>query len=271
MFTDGLNSFQGLVMYKRRIFPFIVALLCVGLSSAVAANDGGLSDDLIQRLRDSFERDQHSRAMINAVSNNDIKGLALNRELVAGHESSFSHTVKTKGVTNQKSSGRCWLFAGLNVLRPAVIEKHGLSGFEFSQNYSAFWDKMEKSNLFLELMIEYREKDPLDRVVSSLLEHGIGDGGWWHYAIGLIEKYGVAPMSVMPETNSSSKTGMLNKLLNRKLRSDAAELRTMHAEGATVEQLREAKEAMLAEVYRMLVYNLGEPPVEFEFRYKEGD
>ena len=150
----------------------------------------------------------------NAVTNNAIQDLALNRQIVSGEDGFFSHKVKTKGITNQKSSGRCWMFAGFNVMRPKVIEERGLDGFEFSTSYLQFWDKMEKSNLYLEDIIELRDVDRLDRDWLLVNGYAVGDGGWWNYVTGLIGKYGVVPASAMPETHSSENTSTMNKVLS---------------------------------------------------------
>lgn len=248
---------------------FVIALLASLVGNAIG--EGELSEDLIERIQANHDLDNHSRAMYNAITNNNVNDLALNRDLLQGHNEVFSHKIKAKGVTNQKSSGRCWLFAGLNILRPAIIENYKLGSFEFSQNYLAFWDKMEKANTFLERIIEYRDTDLLDREMEIVLRSPFPDGGWWKYVVDLIDKYGVVPKDVMPETNSSESTGMMNRLISRKLRVDAVELRAMHAGGASVLELRTEKEAMLSEVYRMLVMNLGEPPSEFPFRYEDRD
>ena len=235
------------------------------------ADEGALTVEQIELIRSNFRMDTHGMAMYNAITNNDIKSLALNRDILREHNEVFSHKIKAKGVTNQKSSGRCWLFAGLNVMRPAVIEKYKLSDFEFSQNYLAFWDKMEKANCFLEQIIEFRDRDLLDREMEILLCSPFSDGGWWNYVVELIEKYGVVPKEIMPETRSSGNTGMMNRLISRKLRADAVKLRGLNENGKSVEELRSEKEGMLAEVYRMLVMNLGKPPHEFKYRFEDRD
>ncbi len=246
---------------------FIISLMI----SSVLAADGSLSSEVINNIRSSFKMDLNTRAMYNAITNNDIKNLALNRDIVRSNNDIFSHKIKTHGVTNQKSSGRCWLFAGLNILRPKVIEKYKLSKFEFSENYLSFWDKMEKANSFLEFIIELRDRDLLDRELEIILRRPFGDGGYWKYVVALIDKYGAVPKEIMPETHSSEKTGDMNKLVSRKLRTGAVELRSMYAGGKTVDELRAAKEKILDDIYRMLVMNLGEPPTEFEWRFEDRD
>ncbi len=253
----------------RGVFP---ALLAVSLiASCVFAEAGALSEEAINKIRGSFEMDAHTRAMYNSITNNDISNLAVNRDILREHNDLFSHKIKTKGVTNQKSSGRCWLFAGLNILRPIVIQKHKLKEFELSQSYLAFWDKLEKANCFLENIIEFRDRDILDREMEFLLRTPIPDGGYWENVVNLVEKYGVAPQEIMPETNSSSNTSLMNALIGRKLRADAVKLRQMSNEKKSVKKLRAEKAKMLGEVYKMLAMNLGEPPRKFEWRFEDAN
>jgi len=160
------------------------------------------------------------------------------------------------------------MFAGFNVMRPKVINELGLDGFEFSSAYLQFWDKMEKSNLYLEDVIELRDADRLDREWELINEWMVGDGGWWNYVTSLIEKYGTVPSSAMPETHSSENTKTMNAVLERLLRSRAASLLEASEAGADIKQLRDLKRAAMAEVYRFLALNLGEPPSEFEWRYE---
>ena len=237
-------------------------------AASVYAEDGALSTKLIERIQSDFEMNPHIRAMYNSITNNNVKNLALNRDIMRQHNEFFSNKVKVKGITNQKSSGRCWLFAGLNSLRPAVIAKHKLKEFEFSQIYLSFWDKMEKANTFLQYMIDFRDVDLMDRKMVIILRGEPGDGGYWENFADLVNKYGLVPKEAMPETNSSENTRMMNKVLYQKLRSDAVKLHKMHRAGKSIQVMSKAKEKMLAEVYRILVMNLSEPPKQFSFRYQ---
>ena len=248
---------------------FVAQLLIALTASALFADEGALTNKTIDKIRSSFKMDTHTRTMYNSITNNDISGLALNRDVLRQHNEIFSNKIKTKGITNQKKSGRCWLFAGLNILRPKVIEKYNLKKFEFSQNYLAFWDKMEKANCFLERIIEFRDRDILDRQMEFILRKPVPDGGYWESVINLIEKYGVVPKEIMPETNSSGNTGLMNALISRKLRADAVKLRGMHKQKKSVGKLRKEKTKMLADTYKMLVMNLGEPPTEFQWRFED--
>ncbi|MFH1719356.1 MAG: C1 family peptidase [Planctomycetota bacterium] len=254
---------------KLKIVLCIYLVLIV--SSPLLAGPGGLDAQTIEQIRSAFEMDPHARAMYNSITNNDITSLALNRDILRRHNEVFSHKIKTKGVTNQNKSGRCWLFAGLNIMRPIVIKKQNLKSFEFSQTYLAFWDKFEKTNNFLERIIEFRGRDILDREMEFLLRTPLPDGGYWENVVNLVEKYGVVPQEIMPETNSSGNTALMNTLISRKLRSDAVKLRDMHQKGEAVEKLRAEKNQMLAGVYKMLVMNLGEPPSEFQWRFQDAN
>ena len=252
----------------NRISIALAAASFVFSMNTRAESPGALTPELLASLRDGYVMDAGDRARHNAVTNTAINKLALNREIVAGEDGHFSHKIQTKGVTNQKSSGRCWMFAGFNVMRPKVIHELGLDEFEFSNAYLQFWDKMEKSNLYLEDIIELRKVDRLDREWLLVNEWLVGDGGWWNYVTGLIGKYGAVPSSVMPETHSSENTSTMNKVLARLLYSQAAVIIKASESGVDEKALRALKEKGLEEIYRFLVINLGEPPTEFEWRYK---
>lgn len=250
---------------------FIVAAALVMHLPATSTADpaGALTEEFLSELRDGYEMDAADRARHNAISNNAIDKLALNRDIVRGEDGHFTHRINTKGITNQKSSGRCWMFAGLNVMRPRVIEDLGLEGFQFSSAYLQFWDKMEKANLYFEYVIELRDSAPLDREWQLINEWVVHDGGWWNFVTALIDKYGVVPVSAMRETHSSENTKTMNAVLERLLRSRAVGLVDAHESGSDVAALRELKKGAMEEIYRFLVLNLGEPPTEFEWRYEK--
>jgi len=260
-------------MQRTSIFKIVFAsqLVTILITSSLFANKSGLSKETIEQIRSSFEMDGHTRAMYNSITNTDISDLALNRDILQRHNEIFSHKIETKGITNQEKSGRCWLFAGLNIMRPAVIKKYNLEEFEFSQSYLTFWDKLEKANSFLERIIALRDSDIMDRKMELILRMPLSDGGYWENFVNLVGKYGVVPKEVMPETNSSENTNLMNKLISRKLRADATRLRKMHAENKPVEKLREEKLKMLSQVYKMLVMNYGQPPEEFQWRYEDAN
>jgi bleomycin hydrolase len=249
---------------------FSIAFVLLTMATHIIAQ-GEINDKELEKIRSSFTLDDETRALMNAISSNDISKLALNRENLGKVNPYFSNKVEVKGISNQKSSGRCWLFTGLNMLRPKVIGKYNMKSFMFSENYGFFWDQFEKSNLFLESIIATAELPNDDRKVDWLLKHPIGDGGQWTGVVDIIEKYGAVPSSVMPESQNSENTRMMSRFLRRKLREDALVLRSMHEDGKNEKELREQKIEMLGEVYRMLVLCLGEPPAEFEWQYEDKD
>ena len=252
---------------------FIVVMNCLFYLCGYAqqTKQGGISSQMLKKIESAYIGDAYSRAILNAVSNNDLKKLAVNRSHVGKIDHHFAVKVETSGITNQYSTGRCWLFTGLNVLRPKVIEKLNLEKFEFSENYCFFWDQLEKANLFLEGIIETRKLKLDNRKVEWLFKHPISDGGVWNMMVAVVEKYGVVPLDVMPESHHSKSTGTMNRMLRRKLREFGIELRRMHKDKKAVSELRKAKTEMLADVYRMLVLHLGKPPEEFTWRYQDKD
>ena len=257
--------------FVKRFILLILLLGCLYIVKAEIIDNISLTDDVIKDIRNSTYLSSRERAIMDALSNNDLKDIAVNRVFLNTHNNLFNYRIKTKGITDQEKSGRCWLFAGLNLLRPKVIKKYNLSDFEFSQSYLFFWDKMEKSNFFLESIIETVDKDLLDREMEHLLKRPISDGGWWSYVVNLINKYGLVPKSVMPETYNSTHTWWMNGVISARLREYATILRKMSKEGVTPQELREKKLTFLKTIYKMLVLNLGEPPTSFVWRYEDNE
>lgn len=251
---------------KRITTLFVLVMLA---TPAFGQQEGALTEDLMQSLRSSVTMDAPTKAMMNAITKNDVRSLALDHQVAISNDMHFTNKIATQGVTDQQKSGRCWLFAGLNILRPVASETTKEKAFEFSQTYLFFYDKLEKSNLFLESIIATREKPVEDREVQWLLKHPFADGGQWNMVLALVEKYGVVPADIMPETTSSSNTGRLNQLMSAKLVRDAYLLRSKSESGASEATLRAEKERMLTEVYRMLVLHIGMPPQQFTWRYDD--
>ena len=251
---------------KRKILCWAVAMMGIVGATAQTKN-GGISEDMLNRIRSGYQGTPEQKAVKNALASTSIATLAINGENLSMIDTHFSHRVKTKGITDQKSSGRCWLFTGLNVLRAKMIDKYNLPGFEFSQNYNSFYDLLEKSNLFLQAIIDTKDLPLEDRKVDWLLKNAIGDGGQFTGVSNLIMKYGAVPKEVMPETYQSDNTSQMGMILKWKLREYA-----LHLRGMKTAKAMEAKEGMLTEIYRILVECLGVPPTEFEWtRYdKEG-
>lgn len=233
--------------------------------------DKRLTPEMLGEYSGLFWADERNVAALNAVTAADIHQVALNRNLAATTDHTFSIHLKTPKATSQKKSGRCWLFAGLNVLRLAARQSLNLEQFELSQNYLMFWDKLEKANYFLENILETFDRGTDDRLVMHLLKDPIQDGGQWDMFANLAAKYGVVPKTVMPETASSGNTRTMNALVTDKLREFAAVLRRRAAEGADENELRRIKLEMLSAIYRLLTIHLGEPPRSFDWQWRDKD
>ena len=239
----------------------ILFTLCLfAATSVVAQNSGGIDAAMMETIRSGYKGTAAERAVKNALATTPISTLATNGDNLAMCDTHFAYKVKTKGITDQKSSGRCWLFTGLNVLRAKMIVKHDLREFEFSQNYLSFHDLLEKSNLFLQGIIDTRNLPLDDRKVDWLLKNPIGDGGQFTGVSNLITKYGAVPSSAMPETYQSNNTRDMRMILSLKLREYALTLRS-----AKKGETHKFKTQMLTEIYGILVKCLGTPPTEFEW------
>lgn len=230
-----------------------------------------VTQDQIDALRSAFIDSPQCRLAQNAVTRNAIDEVALDHQRATTLDHAVSHRLDDWEVTNQKHSGRCWMFAGLNLFRVGAMKKLNLKEFEFSQNYTFFWDKFERANYFLEAIIETAERPLDDRVVAWLLDHPLDDGGQWNMFVNVVKKYGVVPKSAMPETQSSGNTGKMNAHILAQLRAGSRHLRELHAQGRGVDELRYAKQDVLAAVYRILSIHLGTPPTEFDWQWQDKD
>lgn len=256
----------------KKIILILTTSLFVSLGFIVSAQEAGeINHEMLMMFSKELKNTEGINATMNAVSSNDIQKLAINRENLGKVDNYFSNRVESKGITNQKSTGRCWLFTGLNVMRAKVIEENNMKSFSFSHNYNFFFDQLEKSNLFLEGIIKTADKPMDDRNVEWLFKNAIGDGGQWTGVVDIIQKYGVVPAEAFPESYNSENTRWMSKLIRKKLKEDGLELRQMHADGDKEKKLRETKNVMLAEVYKILAITLGEPPHDFTWRYEDKD
>lgn len=227
--------------------------------------DGGINAEMLQQIKKSYGGSATDKAMRNIMVNQSPAKLAMNYENTTKFDSHFSNRVVSKAVTDQKSSGRCWMFTGMNVMRNKAIRKHNLpDNFQFSQAYTFFYDQLEKSNLFLQAIIDTYRKPMTDQEVEWLFKNPIGDGGQFTGIANLVEKYGLVPSDVMPETYNTNNTSSISNLLSLKLREFGLELRTMATQkGVTPDKLNSRKTEMLGTIYRMLALTMGEPPTEF--------
>ena len=227
-----------------------------------------ITDEFIARMHASS--DSARTVARNAVAHAGVETVAFDRDKVIATPTVVSHKVDDWKVTSQKKSGRCWLFSSLNLLRSTARQRMGLKDFEFSQNYVLFWDKFERANFFLTDIIATASTEELDgRLVQFLLGDVLSDGGQWDMAVSLYLKHGLVPKVAMPETESSSNTAPMNARLKVLLRRSALELRALVVSGASDDEITEVKEAALADVWRILVICLGEPPVSFEWEWRD--
>ena len=223
------------------------------------------------RYREQAQNNDTAALCMNAVTANGIGKASTDIEALKKNVHDYSVLLKTGEITSQNQSGRCWMFAALNAMRFGLIKKYNLDTFEFSQTYPLFWDKLEKSNYFLENILATLDEETGSRIVSFLLTAPLGDGGQFDMFAGLVEKYGVVPKSAMPETACSSSTAEMDKYLTLKLREYACKLRGDHRKGESPESLRAQKEDMLSTIYRMLTICLGFPPEKVDFIVRDKD
>ena len=231
-----------------------------------------ISQEQLQNFQADLDKHEGHEVNERAVTKNGILSVSADYRSEVAMDRVFSNDIDTGKVADQKRSGRCWMFAALNTMRHSMREKlHMKDDFELSQNYTFFWDKLEKSNYFLENVLQTAELPTSDRKVAWLMQTPQQDGGQWDMLVALIQKYGVVPQTVMPETFNSSNSTEINKQLNLKLRKDAVELRELVAANKSDADIQKAKEKMLNEIYRMLAYTFGEPPANFDFEYRDTD
>ena len=230
-----------------------------------------LKQDFTDKLYAAYEANPKYAAMENAISHNGLLTSLEKRTAAVENAPVFSLDLTKDKVSDQKASGRCWMFAALNTFRHKMIANFQLEDFELSQAHTFFWDKYEKSNWFLEQVIATADQELTSRKVKFLLDTPQQDGGQWDMVVSLFEKYGVVPKSVYPESISSSNSRELNQILNKLLRQDAQILRELRAEGAESAELQTKKEELLQEVFNFLAMNLGLPPRQFDFSYRDKD
>ncbi|HEM3173005.1 TPA: aminopeptidase C [Streptococcus suis] len=230
-----------------------------------------LDFDFTERLYANYLANPSLQAAENAVSHNGLLKSLETRQSAIDNDYVFSIDLTKDAVSNQKASGRCWMFAALNTFRHKLISDFKLENFELSQAHTFFWDKYEKSNWFLEQIIATADQEIGSRKVKFLLDTPQQDGGQWDMVVALFEKYGVVPKSVYPESISSSASRELNQYLNKLLRQDAQILRDLLAKGASSEEVQIQKENLLQEIFNFLAVNLGLPPRSFDFAYRDKD
>lgn len=236
---------------------------------AMAAQTGAITADVLQQIQKAHPVTAADKAMRNALAANGIDALATAAYNPASTDVYFSHEAPSKGITDQQQSGRCWLFTGLNVMRAKVIQEQGLGSFQFSQSFCFFYDQLEKSNLFLQAIIDKAALPMSDQTVEWLFKNPLSDGGTFTGVQDIVSKYGVVPSTVMPESYNANNTSKMASIISLKLRQWGLELRKMVADKAKPAKVQARKQEMLGEVYHILSVCLGVPPTEFDYQFKD--
>ena len=252
----------------RRQLIFAVALTAC-LSASAQTKDGGISAQMLQQIEKQNAPTASDRALRNALAANAIDLLAKNQANAGALDTYFSVETKKQSITDQKSSGRCWMFSGLNVLRSNFAKRTDSLSVELSQDYLFFWDQLEKANLMLQGVIDTGKKPIDDQRVQFFFHYPVSDGGTFCGVADLAEMYGLVPADIQPETYSAENTSKMASIIKSKLREMGLELRKMVAEGKKPNAINQRKTEMLSEVYHMLVITLGEPVKEFTFAFKD--
>lgn len=266
-----VNNNQMHTQMKKTIILMAVTLMTAGGLQA-QTKQGGITEKMLTDIEKNYGEKPENKALTNALASNSIDDLARSYDSRRPFDTHFSIETPAQSIHNQKSSGRCWMFSGLNVLRANFAKKHQDSlRVEFSQAYLFFYDQLEKANLMLQGVIDTGKKPIDSKEVRFFFQHPINDGGTFCGVADLADKYGLVPMSVMPETYSSDNTRTLARLVSSKLREFGLELRSMVSSGKSQKQILERKTAMLGTIYKMLALTLGEPVKEFTYAFTDKD
>lgn len=241
------------------------------MSGYAQTKDGGISKEMLQVIKQDQQRTPADRALFNALAANSIDALAVNQANKGSIDTYFSVETPKQSITDQKQSGRCWMFSGFNVLRSAFTQRTDSLTVNLSHDYLFFYDQLEKTNLFLQGVIDCADKPIDDERVRFFFKSPINDGGTYCGVADLVAKYGLVPSEIMPETFSSDNTSKVASLLKSKLREFGLQLRDMVAKGKSKAEIKDEKTKMLAVVYRMLTLTMGEPPTEFTYAFKNKD
>lgn len=255
-------------MNRKTILFLLFGCLTIG-ATAQTTEAGGITPEMLKSFRTQTASQPSATALRNALAGTAINQLAKNPNNPDAKDTYFSNDLPSKGITDQESSGRCWLFTGLNVMRSAAIRKHNLGEFTFSQSYNFFYDQLEKSNLFLQSVIDCAKLPQDDRKVEWLFKNPLSDGGTFCGVIDMVGKYGVVPSEVMPESFNANNTSRMSNLLQTKLREYGLTLRKAYAKGESTKALQKRKTEMLSTIYRILTICLGEPVQSFEWTRRD--
>lgn len=246
-------------------------LAAVSLPVAAQTAGGGISKDMLTEIRNAQQRTAADRALFNALAANSIDAIAKNHANQGTVDTHFSVETPSQSITDQKQSGRCWMFSGFNVMRSDFAQRTDSLVVDLSHDYLFFYDQLEKANLFLQGVVDCADKPIDDERVRFFFKSPLNDGGTYCGVADLVSKYGLVPAEVMPETFSAENTAKVASLMKSKLREQGLKLRSMVAEGKSQEDIRAEKTKMLAVIYRMLTLTMGEPPAEFTYAFKNED
>ena len=252
----------------------ILVGLCLAIAGIAQAqtNDGGISSQMLQQMEKQQAQQPLSRGLFNAIAQNNIDDLAKNFQNQGDIDTHFSIETPKQSIHDQKSSGRCWMFSVLNVLRADFAKRHqDTLAVEFSHDYLFFYDQLEKANLMLQGVIDHAQKPMDDTRVQFFFHHPINDGGTFCGVADLAPKYGLVPKGVQPETYSADNTSRMARIVSSKLREYGLELRQMVASKTSRKAVQARKTEMLADIYRMLCLTLGEPVKEFTYAHRNKD
>ena len=254
---------------KKIFLTLLLAAPALTLSAQVGK--GGITPEMLEKIKSEQPNTAADRALRTALAGTSINQLAKNPNNPASNDTYFSHSVPSKGITDQQSSGRCWLFTGMNVMRAKMIKKYNLGAFQFSQSYSFFYDQLEKSNLFLQAVIDNAKKPMDDKLVEWLFKNPLSDGGTFCGVQDVMMKYGAVPAEVMPESYNANNTSRMSAIIALKLREYGLALRQGAAQGQKPAVLEKRKVEMLGTIYRILSTCLGEPPTTFKWTMKDAN
>ena len=254
---------------KKIFLTLLLAAPAFTLSAQVGK--GGITPEMLEKIKSEQPNTAADRALRTALAGSSINQLAKNPNNPASSDTYFSHSVPSKGITDQQSSGRCWLFTGMNVMRAKMIKKYNLGAFQFSQSYSFFYDQLEKSNLFLQAVIDNAHKPMDDKLVEWLFKNPLSDGGTFCGVQDVMMKYGAVPAEAMPESYNANNTSRMSAIIALKLREYGLALRQGAAQGQKPAVLEKRKVEMLSTIYRILSTCLGEPPTTFKWTMKDAN
>lgn len=254
---------------KKIFLTLLLAAPAFTMSAQVGK--GGITPEMLEKIKSEQPNTAADRALRTALAGSSINQLAKNPNNPASSDTYFSHSVPSKGITDQQSSGRCWLFTGMNVMRAKMIKKYNLGAFQFSQSYSFFYDQLEKSNLFLQAVIDNAHKPMDDKLVEWLFKNPLSDGGTFCGVQDVMMKYGAVPAEAMPESYNANNTSRMSAIIALKLREYGLALRQGAAQGQKPAVLEKRKVEMLSTIYRILSTCLGEPPTTFKWTMKDAN